>query len=225
MSFTVETSNEVEQYEARWTALIEVMGEGLLLQEEFSNALDLHKLERPKAEERASKPEDRLAQLRGKTDVLVARYGNILGRIATWHARLQEHLHLCQANLDNLPLTAAVNGIFQAVSRASRDRLPVKPKLSLEDPSQLEARARYLRALDAVVVESERHPALVANALIFLDQTLKTFRSELEEARFRGQASNCSAFQARPPRHPLLGIVAEPQKAAQPRSDYSWLTN
>jgi hypothetical protein len=225
MPFMIETSNEVERYEARWAGLIECMSDGLALQEELSNALDLHKLERPKAEERASKPEDRLAQLKAKTDALVARYGNVLGRIATWHARLQEHLNLCQANLDSLPLTAAVNGVFEAISRASRDRMPPKPKVSLEDADSLEARARYLRAVDAVVVESERHPSLVANSIAFLNETLKTFARELTEARFHGQKSNTSAFQPWPPRHPLVGVVATPTKTAQPTSDYAWLVS
>jgi hypothetical protein len=225
MSFDVEVPSEVAMYEARWSALIECMIEGLTLQQELRDALDLHKLEQPPVEERASKPEERVAQIKAKVDALMARYGGTVQKITVWFATLQGHLKTCQAHLDNVPLAAAINGVHEAVSRATRDRMPPKPALkNLEDPEALEARAKYLRAVQDVVAQSEGYPALVGNAIAALDETFQVFAREMDEARFKGQKSNTSAFRYSVPRHPLVGPPPKVAKAAAPVSDYEWLT-
>jgi hypothetical protein len=103
--------------------------------------------------------------------------------------------------------------------------MPTKPAIQLDDPESLEARAKYLRALQDVVAQSEGYPRLVGNAIAALHETFKVFARELDEARFHGQRSNTSAFQARPPRHPLVGVVAEPQRTAARVNDYDWLSS
>jgi hypothetical protein len=66
---------------------------------------------------------------------------------------------------------------------------------------------------------------MVGNAIAALDETFKVFAREMDEARFKGQKSNTSAFRYAAPRHPLVGPPAAPQKVAQPTSDYAWLVS
>jgi hypothetical protein len=220
----VEVPEEIVVYETRWRALIDCMVEGLPLHEELQGLLDAHQRERPRVDEPASKPEDRIAQIRAKVEALVNRYGDVLRKTTVWFAHLQEHLQICQAHLDNLPLAASISGVHDAMSRALRDRMPEKPKVKdLEDPDSLEARARYIRTVRDVIEQSEGYPRLVANAIAALHETFKTFAREMDEARFKGQRSNCSAFRYQIPQHPLVGYVGAAPKAATPVSDYEWL--
>jgi hypothetical protein len=220
----VEVPEEIVVYEARWRALIDCMVEGLPLHEELQGLLDAHQRERPRVDEPASKPEDRIAQLRSKVEALVNRYGDVLRKTTVWFAHLQEHLQICQAHLDNVPLAASISGVHDSISRALRDRLPAKPKVSLDDADSLLARAKYLREVDEVVAVSETYPRLVANSIVALHETFKTFAREMEEVKFKNQKSNCSAFRYEVPRHPLVGYVGAGPKAATPGSDYSWLS-
>jgi hypothetical protein len=82
MTFTdVAVPSEIAVYEDRWNALIACMVEGLPLHDTLRQALDAHKDEAPRVEERASDPVERVAQIKAKVEVLVARYGDILTRI------------------------------------------------------------------------------------------------------------------------------------------------
>jgi hypothetical protein len=219
----VAVPTEIEVYNSRWRALVDCMIEGLPLHEELQALLEAHRHERPRAEVRADKPEDRLAQLRSKVEALVNRYGDVLRKITVWFAHLQEHLQICQAHLDNLPLAASISGVHDSISRALRDRMPAKPKVSLDDADSLLLRAKYLREVEEVVATSEGYPRLVANSIVALHETFKVFAREMEEAKFKGQRSNCSAFRYQIPQHPLVGYVGAAPKAATPVSDYEWL--
>jgi hypothetical protein len=216
---------EAGEYERAWLPLISTMRVGVALHDALQEVIDEHKREKRSDELPAVEPLDRLAEIKVRLEALSERYSGIIGRFLVWKEQLREDLRRAQAHLAGIPVLSAVDGVAAAFSRGFNHvaRVPTKPHLDLNSVASLSARAQYLTTVKELAQTAEAFPGDVGRAIQNLAEVMARHVAQLEEARFKGNLDNTSAYRVRPPKHPLCGPLAQAPKAAVPASDYEWL--
>jgi hypothetical protein len=216
---------EAGEYERAWLPLISTMRVGLTLHEALQEVIEEHKREKRSDELPAVEPLDRLAQIKVRLEALSERYSGIIGRFLVWKEQLREDLRRVQAHLAGTPVLSAIDGVADAFSRGFNHlaSVPTKAPLDLNSVASLSARARYLTAVQELALTAERFPGDVGRAIQNLAEVMERHARQLEDAKFKGNVDNTSAYRIYPPKHPLCGPVAQPPKAAVAASDYDWL--
>jgi hypothetical protein len=224
MPFLAEAYTEVDIYTTKWQALLDHVHSGLGLRDQLRATINEWGRKVHPEPKGGKDLESRTEVVRAKVEAMVARFGPVLGTISVWYEALKPHLTSCSANLDGLPLPAAIDGVHMAFSRAQRRTLPPCPPVSkLDSIEQLEARVRWLREVGEAMPQVEASPQEVGAALRFLEETLGRFEAELEYVKGRGRNDNTSALRWHIPVHPL-GVQSEPRPRPAPRKDeLEWL--
>jgi hypothetical protein len=205
MPFVAEAYTEVDIYNAKWQVLLDHVHTGIGLRDQLRSAIDDWGRKVHPEPKGGKDLESRTEAVRSKVDAMATHFGPVLETISTWFEGLKPHLTACSANLDGLPLYAAVDGVHTAFARAENIRLPDKPPIDLNDADSLERRARWLRGVGEVMQRVEGGPQEIGAALRALEETLKRFNHELEVAQGRGRKDNTCALRWFAPIHPYMG--------------------
>jgi hypothetical protein len=218
---------EAGEYERAWLPLISTMRSGLALHDALQEVIDAHKREKRSDELPAVEPLDRLAQIKVRLEVLSERYSGIIGRFLVWKEQLREDLRRVQAHMGGIPVLSAVDGVAEAFNRGFKQlaNVPTKPPLDLNSVASLSARARYLETVKELAQTAERFPLDVGRAIQNLAEVMLRHARQLEEAKFKGNLDNTSAYRVYPPRHPLVGAPVPAPRAVRQPDPYAFLTN